>query len=92
MCRVLINSSSSRVRCRAGIVGCEGCSSGTTTRVFFRVLKARKHPKKFPCYKRYKNSRFFLDEKAKCQPWIIKKKPKLDENRIKIGENFILHP
>jgi hypothetical protein len=32
-----------------------------------------------------------LDEKTKCKPWIIKKKPKLDENRIKIGENFILH-
>jgi hypothetical protein len=48
--------------------------------------------KEFPSYKRYKNSRILLDEKAKCQPWIIKKKPKLDENRIKIGENFILHP
>jgi hypothetical protein len=62
---------------------------------FFRLHAARKHQKKFPCYKRYKNSRIFLDEKAKCQPWIIKiwmKKPKLDENRIKIGENFILHP
>jgi hypothetical protein len=33
-----------------------------------------------------------LDEKAKCQPWIIKKKPKLDENRNKIGEKVILHP
>jgi hypothetical protein len=36
------------------------------------------HPKstqKIPCYKRYKNSRNFLDEKAICQPWIIKKKP-----------------
>jgi hypothetical protein len=43
---------------------------------FFRLLKARKHPKKFPCYKRYKNSRIFLDEKVKCQPWIIKKKQK----------------
>jgi hypothetical protein len=42
----------------------------------------QKAPKKFPCYKRYKNSRNFLDEKAKCQPWIIKKKPKLDENII----------
>jgi hypothetical protein len=36
----------------------------------------RKHPKKFPYYKRYKNLRNILDEKAKCQPWIIKKKPK----------------
>jgi hypothetical protein len=48
-----------------------------------------------PCYKRYKISRILLDEKAKYQPWIIKiwmKKPKLDENRIKIGENIILHP
>jgi hypothetical protein len=34
---------------------------------FFRLHVARKHPKKFPCYKRYKNSRNFLDEKAKCQ-------------------------
>jgi hypothetical protein len=33
-----------------------------------------------------------LDEKGKFQPWIKKKKPKLDENRIKIGENIILHP
>ena len=31
-------------------------------------------------------------DKAKCQPWIIKKKPKWDENRLKIGENCILHP
>jgi hypothetical protein len=62
---------------------------------FFRMHATRKHPKKFPYYKRYKISRNFLDEKAKCQPWVIKvrmKKPKLDENRIKIGENFILHP
>jgi hypothetical protein len=29
-----------------------------------------------PFHKRYKNSRQLLDEKAKCQPWIIKKKPK----------------
>jgi hypothetical protein len=56
-----------------------------------RLLKAKKHPKKFPCYKRYKNSRNFLDEKAKYQPWIIKKKPKLDEKRTKIEEIFILH-
>jgi hypothetical protein len=27
----------------------------------------------------YKNLRFFLDEKVKFQPWIIKKKLKLDE-------------
>jgi hypothetical protein len=33
-----------------------------------------------------------LDEEAKCQPWIIKKKPKLDENIIKIGEIFVLRP
>jgi hypothetical protein len=39
-----------------------------------------------------------LDEKAKYQPWIYKeeakiwmKKPKLDENKIKIGD-FFLHP
>jgi hypothetical protein len=44
------------------------------------------------CYKKYKNSRNFLDEKAKYQPWIIKKKPKLDENRIKIGDFLNLHP
>jgi hypothetical protein len=43
---------------------------------FFRLHVARKHPNFFPCYKRYKNSRIFLDEKAKCQPWIIIKKPK----------------
>jgi hypothetical protein len=59
---------------------------------YFRLHVARKHPKKFPCYKRYKNSRIFLDEEAKCQPWIIKKKPKLDENIIKIGEIFVLRP
>jgi hypothetical protein len=56
------------------------------------------HPKKFPCYKRYKNSRIFLDQKAKMSTMdyeeakIWMKKPKMDENRIKIGENFILHP
>jgi hypothetical protein len=60
---------------------------------FFRLHVAKKHQKQFPCYKRYKNSRIFLDERAKCQPWIIQEKPKLDENRIKIGEFFIiLHP
>jgi hypothetical protein len=32
--------------------------------VLFRLLKARKYQKEF-----------FLDKKAKCQPWIIKKKP-----------------
>jgi hypothetical protein len=32
-----------------------------------------------------------LDEKTKCKPWIIKKKPKLDEKRTKIEEIFILH-
>jgi hypothetical protein len=42
--------------------------------LFLRLHAARKHPKKFPCYKRYKTLRFFLDEKAKCQSWIIKKK------------------
>jgi hypothetical protein len=62
---------------------------------FFRLHATRKHQKILPCYKRYKISRILLDEKAKYQPWIIKiwmKKPKLDENRIKIGENIILHP
>jgi hypothetical protein len=43
---------------------------------FFRLLKAKKHPRKFPCYKRYKNSRNFLDEKAKYEPWNIEKKPR----------------
>jgi hypothetical protein len=50
---------------------------------------------KFPCYKRYKkfwmkkpNATISYKEEAK----IWKKKSKLDENRIKIGENFILHP
>jgi hypothetical protein len=61
-------------------------------RFFFRLHTTKKHPKKFPCYKRYKNSRIFLNEKAKCQPWITKKKLELDENRIKLGEIFILHP
>jgi hypothetical protein len=42
---------------------------------FFRLHIARKHQKIISCYKRYKNSRKFLDEEAKCQPWIIKKKP-----------------
>jgi hypothetical protein len=42
-----------------------------------RLHVARKHEKKIPCYKRYKNLRIFLDEKAKCQPWIIKKEPKI---------------
>jgi hypothetical protein len=32
-----------------------------------------------------------LDEKAKYQPRIIKKKPKLDENRIKIGERILFY-
>jgi hypothetical protein len=45
---------------------------------FFRLHVARKHPKK----------KFLLQKEAKS--WM--KKPKLDENRIKIGENFILHP
>jgi hypothetical protein len=43
---------------------------------FLKLLKARKHLIFFPCYKSYKNSRFFLDEKAQYQPWIIKKKQK----------------
>jgi hypothetical protein len=59
---------------------------------FFRLHVARKHPKKISCCKRYKNLRKFLDEKAKCRPWIIKKKPKLDDNRIIIGKNlFYIH-
>jgi hypothetical protein len=31
-----------------------------------------------------------MDYKKEAKSWM--KKPKLDENRIKIGENFILHP
>jgi hypothetical protein len=31
-----------------------------------------------------------MDYKKEAKRWM--KKPKLDENRIKIGENFILHP
>jgi hypothetical protein len=31
-----------------------------------------------------------MDNKEEAKLWM--KKPKLDENRIKIGENFILHP
>jgi hypothetical protein len=42
----------------------------------FLGCTTKKHPKKFPCYKKYKNIRNILDEKAECQPWIIKKKPK----------------
>jgi hypothetical protein len=41
------------------------------------LFLAKKHPKKIPCYKRYENSKKKLDEKAKYQPWIIKKKPKI---------------
>jgi hypothetical protein len=62
---------------------------------FLGCMQPESTQKKFPCYKRYKNSRMFLDEKAKCKPWITNiwmKKPKLDENRLTIGENFILHP
>jgi hypothetical protein len=36
-----------------------------------------------------------LDEKAICQPWIMKigmRNPNLDENSIEIGEKYILHP
>jgi hypothetical protein len=46
--------------------------------------------KKILCYKKYKNSRNFLDEKTKCQPWITKKKPKMDENKIEIGKIIII--
>jgi hypothetical protein len=55
---------------------------------FLRHLNAKKHPKKFPCYKRYENSRKNLDKNANHQPWIIKiwmKKPKSDESSTKIG-------
>jgi hypothetical protein len=52
-------------------------SSGPDQGSFFRLHVARKHQKEFSSYKRYKNSRIFLDEKAKCQPWIIKKGPKI---------------
>jgi hypothetical protein len=31
-----------------------------------------------------------MDNKEEAKLWM--KKPKMDENRIKIGENFILHP
>jgi hypothetical protein len=37
---------------------------------YLHFLKSKKHPKKIPCYKRYKNSRNFLEEKAKYQVWI----------------------
>jgi hypothetical protein len=59
---------------------------GAWSMVLFRNLNSSEHKKHFPCYKRYKNSRKYLDEKAKCQPWIIKvmiKKPNLDSNGIK---------
>jgi hypothetical protein len=51
-------------------------------KVFFRLHVATKHQKIFSSYKRYKSPRIFLDEKAKYQPWIIKK-PKLDEIKLK---------
>jgi hypothetical protein len=31
-----------------------------------------------------------MDYKEEAKIWM--KKPKLDENKIKIGENFIIHP
>jgi hypothetical protein len=52
-----------------GVLGPIGMDQGS----FLRLHVARKHQKQFPCYKRYQNSRIFLDEKAKYQPWIIKK-------------------
>jgi hypothetical protein len=61
----------------------------------FNTLFFYATPKKFPCYKKYENSKNILDEKAKCQPWIIKfwmKKPILDEGSNNIGWNIILHP
>jgi hypothetical protein len=55
--------------------------------------------KEISLLQKYKNSRFFfewksqmstMDYKEEAKIWM--KKPKLDENRIKIGEIFILHP
>jgi hypothetical protein len=65
-------------------------------RFIFRLHVAKKHQKRIPCYKRYKNFKNFLDEiamdyKGEAKNWM--KKPKLDENRIKIEESFIIsHP
>jgi hypothetical protein len=53
-------------------------STDMTGAGFVKAFKNQNAPKKkFPCYKRYKNSRIFLDEKEKCQPWITKKTPKI---------------
>jgi hypothetical protein len=48
----------------------------------FYGLSTKTHPKKIPCFKRYKNSTIFWDEKVKCRPWIIKiwmKNPNMNE-------------
>jgi hypothetical protein len=63
---------------------------------FSRLHVARKQHKHFLCYKKCKNSRIFWMKKPnvnhgykeEAKSWM--KKPKSYENRIKIGENFIL--
>jgi hypothetical protein len=66
---------------------------------FFSVACSQKAPKKkILATKGIKIQEFFwmksqmstMDYKKEAKSWM--KKPKLDENRIKIGENFILHP
>jgi hypothetical protein len=58
------------------------------------VIKKQKSTKKSHCYKRYKNIMTKMDEKAKCQPLVIRilmKEPKFDENNILKRWKIILH-
>jgi hypothetical protein len=57
---------------------------------FLRLHTARKHQNIFLATKGIKIQMSTMDYKEEAKIWM--KKPKLDENRIKIGENFTLHP
>jgi hypothetical protein len=62
---------------------------------FLRLHTARKHQNIFLATKGIKIQENIwmksqMDYKEEAKIWM--KKPKLDENRIKIGENFTLHP
>jgi hypothetical protein len=51
------------------------------------------HPKKsFLATKDIKIQEFFWMKKKNVNHGLQRRRQKLDENRIKIGENFILHP
>jgi hypothetical protein len=50
---------------------------------FLRLLKAKKYLKN-SLLQKYKNSQNLSDQKAKCQPWIIKKCQNLNE-KAQIG-------